>query len=248
MQIILNHLETARFGIAFARLEQPGADSEALAALLERADRDGVDVISSRVPCGDLATIHVLEAAGFRLMDTLTYWRIDLLAALPAEVPSPFSITDASPADAEACAAVAAAAFQDYLGHYHSDRRLDRDAADQAYVDWTQRLLTEPADGQLALVARAGNDCVGYLVGLQTASGSSEILLNAVDPAFQRQGAYTALLAAYLGRMQERGCSETSISTQLHNFRVQRVWRRLGFAPCAGFHTFHRWSVKEKGA
>lgn len=241
MRVERNALESDRFNVAFARLEDP-SDGQ-LKPVLRTADNAGIDVISTRVNTSSLAVVRALEGCGFRIMDTLVYYRVDIATAASATVHPPL-VRAASPADAYACARIAASAFHAYLGHYHADPRLGGDRADAAYVDWTTRLLCESTGDQIALCAHAGSVVVGFLVGVAREAGVGEIVLNAVDPAYQRQGCYHALLAAYFHLAARRGDTAAIISTQLQNYQVQRAWRRHGFQLFDSYHTLHRWRTE----
>lgn len=238
MKVERNALESARFGVAFARLTDPFTGE--LAAVVRAADRAGIDVISTRVSTADLPFVREVEDHGFRIMDTLVYHRVALPRSHPPKTAG-MTVGAASEEDTQACARIAASAFHDYVGHYHADPRLDAACADAAYVDWTERLLRDPADGQISLCARAGNAVAGFLVGVPRSGGASEIVLNAVDPGQQGQGGYAAMLTAYLGAVESRGDRAVIISTQLQNYRVQRAWHRHGFMLFDSYHTLHRW-------
>ena len=239
MKVEPNRLESDRFGVSFARLTDPVHDREAAEALLQEADGQGTDVISARVDADDLPTVRMLEDGGFRIMDTLVYYQRDLPA--PDLAMTGPEIIPGSAEHVPACAQIAARAFSGYLGHYHADPRLDAEAADLAYVDWTSRLLTESADGQIALCAVIDGQVSGFLIGVRRGEAASEIVLNAVDPGVEGQGCYGALLRRYLRHAGGRGDRQVVISTQLQNYRVQRAWRREGFHLFGSFHTLHRW-------
>lgn len=240
MKIEPSQLESERFGVAFARLTDAVHNRGAVAALLHEADARSTDVISARVNCDDLPTIGMLEDRGFRIMDTLVYYRRELsLDESTAE--GSVAVVAGSAENVAACAGIAARAFSGYLGHYHADPRLDPAAADAVYVDWVSRLLSSPAEGQIALCAVPDGRTSGFLIGARRGEAGSEIVLNAVDPAAQGQGCYGALLRRYLHDASVRGDREVIISTQLQNYRVQRAWRREGFDLFRSFHTLHRW-------
>lgn len=242
MEIRPGPLESDRFGVAMARLADPSDDRAELTDLLAQADREGTDVISARVNATDLATVRLLEDLGFRIMDTLVYYR----RSLPVDDRGPFDpgglvIIDGSVEQAAGCAAIAGRAFNGYFGHYHADPRLSLLAATEVYSDWITRLLTRPSDGQIALCAVRDGRPIGFIVGVRRDGTTSEIVLNAVDPSDQGSGCYGALLRHYLLNTSERLDREVIVSTQLQNYRVQRAWRREGLFLFDSHHTLHRW-------
>lgn len=247
MDVTENVMESARFGVRFARLTLADDDMEALGGVLDRADADGIDVTSVRADTLSLATVRALEDAGFRLMDTLVYYRRSLSPELTDRMEGAGKagsvIVPLSAADAEAAAAISRSAFAGYLGHYHADPRLADDAATEAYADWIYRALRTPTAGQVALGCTVEGRLAGFILGLPRAGGSSEITLNAVHPDAQRGGVYRALLRRYLVLAQAHGDHDVLISTQLQNHAVQRVWSREGFLLSHAWHTLHRWAV-----
>jgi ribosomal protein S18 acetylase RimI-like enzyme len=239
MPLEINDLETARFGIKAARLSDPSAPLDAVNAM---AAERGVRMITTRVEADELTRVHVLEADGYRLMDTLVYYvrRLDDLpdaAALPADV----EIRPAAPEEAPDVAEVARAAFRGYFGHYHADPRLDNTAADEAYVEWAETSVLEQTRDRLAIVALQKIHIVGFLTLRRTSAEEAEITLNAVHPAAQRGGLYSALIARSLHEGRAMGAERMSVSTQLTNAAVQRVWARKGFVFDRALYTFHKW-------
>jgi ribosomal protein S18 acetylase RimI-like enzyme len=240
--VVRSDLESRRFGVAFGRLDAATPQS-ALPAAISKADADGLQVLSTRVNATDLNYLGTLEDLGFRIMDTLVYYRRALtggsVGAALAELPEAFELNRA---DAEACSAIARHAFQGYMGHYHADPRLRGDAADAAYADWITRLLLTPSSDQISLGTASEQKLAGFLVGQPRENGASEIVLNAVSPDCRRAGHYSALLGEYLHRAEKRGDREVVISTQLQNYPVQRIWARAGFVLYSSFYTLHRWA------
>lgn len=239
MPIELNELETNRFGIVAARVTDVGAGPEAIDAA---AGYKGVQMLTARIPASDLSRVHDFEAAGYRLMDTLLYYTRDLCDLPPRLTPPEgLSCRSATSEDAEAVGRVARAGFSGYMGHYHADPRLQRAAADAAYVEWAVTSTARTLAAAPVLVAESNGRAMGFLTLRTNNSDEMEIVLNAVEPAFQGRGAYGALVIEALVLASARGCSRMITSTQINNYRVQRIWGRLGFLHSLSFYTFHKW-------
>jgi GNAT superfamily N-acetyltransferase len=242
--IIRNDLESACFGVEFGRLNAAAIPMSAFAGAIVQADADGLQVLSTRIDATDLPQVQTLEDLGFRVMDTLVYYRRKLTKASAAPAPANLSASsDLGGAAADAASAIARRAFHNYMGHYHADPRLSDEAADEAYADWIARLLRAPTPDQIALGSVKEGKLVGFLVGQPRNHGTSEIILNAILPEEQGGGRYTALLDDYMDRVAKRGDREVVISTQLQNYGVQRVWVRAGFTLYRSYHTLHRWAA-----
>lgn len=239
MPIEINALESARFGVVAARVRDPEASPAALDAA---ACRLGVQMLMTRVDCAAHSRIHALEASGFRLMDSLVHYERSLAEALPAisELEG-LVVRRVMPQDVSAVADVARAAFSNYIGHYHADPRINRAAADAAYVEWAETSAAQPSEMDRTVVVLSESRIAGFLMMRLNSPDEVQITLNAVDPALQRRGLYTRLVSQASVEAREMGASRVVTSTQINNFPVQRAWIGLGFRPYRCCHTFHKW-------
>jgi ribosomal protein S18 acetylase RimI-like enzyme len=101
--------------------------------------------------------------------------------------------------------------------------------------------VVDPAVADRVLLVEVDGAVVGFLTLRFNNDLESEIVLNGVDPEYQRRGLYSALVEAALALSSTRGATRCIVSTQLTNRSVQRVWARLGFELSAARHTFHLW-------
>lgn len=239
--LVLNDLETKRFGVVCARLDGQGETLPDLSEINRLARDLGVNMISTRVDGTALDRVHALEADGYRLMDCLVYYE-RRLSDLPEPIgpPEGCSVRWADAADVSEIADVARAAFKGYFGHYHSDPRLPEDAADAAYVEWAET-SAEGGDGSLVLVVEDRDGICGFLVFRQTGASVFEIVLNAVAPRARRRGHYRSLLSHAVSFAAEKGGNAIRISTQISNIAVQREWGRQGFEISRSVFTLHKW-------
>lgn len=239
MLIELNDLETTRFGIVAAKVIDATASPEAIAAA---AHAKGVQMLTVRVDVSDLPRVHALEAAGYQLMDTLVYYRRELTELPPTrQLANEVTLRQATPKDAASVAKLVREAFAGYVGHYHADPRLADTAADAAYVEWAETSTARVSLETPVLLAEIAETAAGFLTLRRNSPDEMEIVLNAVDPANQGQGLYTALVAAALPLSRETGAERIITSTQINNYAVQRVWSRLGFFHCRSCYTLHKW-------
>jgi len=236
MPIEFNELETRRFGIRCAKIVR---DQAPLAEINMAAHDQGIQFLSVRVSTNHIARTQEFEVDGFRIMDTLVYYHLDLTSLIdPPTADAEIAIRHAQKSDANSVAELAGKAFAGYFGHYHADRRLSREEADAVYVDWAKSsvLLADPIRPVLVAISE------GSLSGFLTANvKEGEIALNAVHPDWQRRGIYSALLEHTLKIFQASGCLGAIISTQINNVPVQRVWAKRGFRLQESFYTLHKW-------
>ena len=132
-------------------------------------------------------------------------------------------------------------AFLDYVGHYHADPRLSNSAATEAYVEWAENLVKGSCNDNPVWIAVSGEHIVGFLALKKNSQDEDEIILNAVEPEKQGRGVYAALLNNAICQSASRRRHRIIISTQINNYRVQRVWAKYGFLLERGFYTFQKW-------
>jgi len=243
--VSLSAIDEDRFGIVTAR--DPRFTVGTLPETLRFCRERSVRMLVARCDAADLPAAQAMEAAGGRLMDTLVYWGRDLARPGPDEAPRA-PVRALAPADTDAVRRVAAAAFQGYFGHYHADPRLDRRKSDEAYASWAERSCADPAVASKVLGVEHEGRVAGFLTLLGRGPDEQEIVLNGVDPAFQRHGLYRALVLAAIQHARAERARRLVVSTQLTNVGVQKTWARLGFELDRAYYTFHLWFDGAGGA
>lgn len=238
MPLELNELETARFGVVAAHLVDTKASMESVD---RAASRLGVEMLTARIDVGELSTVHLLEAAGFQLMDTVvSYGRLTSNYSTQSN-PGEMMIRLAEPSDAADVGAIAGQAFRDYYGHFHADPRLDGGAADAAYVEWAEVSTANIDNSRPVLLCCEDDSVLGFLTLRNIGEPIAEIVLNAVAVDHRRRGIYAALVESALVHAERAGTARLTVSTQINNYNVQRVWARLGFVHECSVYTFHKW-------
>ncbi len=239
MPIELNELETRRFGVVCGHVTDPCASPEEIDLA---ACRMGVAMLTIRLSSRKLEIVHALEMNGFRLMDTLVVYS-SRLADIPEDAEGPEGVTTslARASDADAIERIAREAFSNYLGHYHSDPRLDQTAATDAYVDWARRSIETPPAGVGTLIACKDGTAIGFLTFRMNTDREGEVLLNGVSSYYRQIGVNRYMLSRVQRIMIDSGRSSLLTSTQVTNAAAQRVWVRRGFLPEYSFYTLHKW-------
>lgn len=238
MRLEINNLESSRFGRTIAHVSDFGSDLGEIDVL---ARQSRIELIFARVEVSNVSLVQHLEAIGFRLMDTLVWYSVEVEKAVVVPQTSELQVRTSRVEDIESIGRIAASAFRNYSGHYHSDQRLDRLAADAAYVDWAERTVTEAHPVNPVLVSCFESQPVGFLSMRGVGSATAEIVLNAVMPAFQGRGVYSQLVSHAIGLAAMRGSLRVAVSTQIDNYGVQRVWSRHGLVHEKSLYTLHKW-------
>lgn len=230
--------DTRRFGVRVCRCR---VDHGTAALLADAIRRSAADITIVRSEAGTSAFVWELAQAGFHVVHAgvLVYYRTQLReiddvacgrSALPIDV--------ASGDDADAVAGIAEQAFSGFRSHYGASPIFRPPDVLAGYQEWARHCAL---DGQhVVLVARNEHGLVGFLAYKPDADGSSaEIVLNAVLPSSFNQGIYTALIRSAMQRLVRAGCRNLRVSTQVHNYAVQKVWAREGFHLYLALDTFH---------
>jgi GNAT superfamily N-acetyltransferase len=233
-------LESDRFGLTIARatLVENELDAGALARELMRSR---VDVAILRLPAGPDLGIATLPTLGFSPIhaDTLVTYSCDLARHTPHAPSNPsLQIRSAAPGDVPGITELVRTVFAEYRNHYWANPLLAREDIVGGYCEWAVSHIG--ADNRTCWVA-----CVdGRIAGLACSAfdvpnGRCQGVLHGVSPDFARQRIYTDLIRFTQSYFRERGFSTLEISTQVGNFRVQRLWAKEGFTLERAMDTYH---------
>jgi len=232
-----SQIDSDRFGVRVARaLVVP----ENLPRVLDFCAAEKIDLIIARCSTNDLVAAQNMEMHGFALMDTLVYYRFDLLKrAIPED--KGLLVRTLQPEDKEQVRSVAKEAFKGYLGHYHADRRLDRRKCDETYASWAERSCIAKSAADEVLVAEHNGEVAGFATLRLNSPQEVEGLLFAVAPGWQGRGVCGSFMIHSLRWAASQGAQRMVISTQVTNVSMQKVWCRVGFEPSHSYYTFHKW-------
>ncbi len=94
-------------------------------------------------------------------------------------------------------------------------------------LDWWESLLTDSEfDRDLAFVAKAGDEVVGFCL-CWTSSFVKDLV---VDAGWRNRGIGTALLSTAIVSLAARGAEEVALKVDIYNGTAQRLYRSFGFA------------------
>lgn len=232
-----SELDSSRFGIRIARAH---IVPETLSRVLDFCAAEKIDFLVARCATSDLIAAQNMQKLGFQLMDTLVYYRFDLSGRQIPKDKSVFPVRPLRQEDCERVRAIASAAFKGYMGHYHADRRLERDRCDEAYASWAERSCTKAAADEV-LVAEHEGHVAGFGSLRLNSAQEAEGLLYAVTPGLQGRGVCPSLMIGSLDWTRSQGAHRMLISTQITNVSMQKVWCRVGFEFSHSYYTLHKW-------
>jgi len=234
--ISLSRIETERFGLRIFRGLVDQLDEQ---NVLDTAIDDDIDIVMLRLPEQRQYQLARLDRTGLPwfVAGTLVWYETDLVGYSPAEpAHRDISFVLARPEHAAVLDDLVSDIFGDYRNHYASNPLLSRAAILANYQDWVRRYTT--GEGRICWLVRQGDGFVAFVTcGFDRAS--AEIVLNGVRPSASGRGIYTDLVRYVQRHFKDRGMRTLEISTQSHNYAVQRVWNREGFRLRNAFLTVH---------
>ncbi len=245
MNIAISDIDCMRFDVVTAKCIV--GEPKELMLIDEWCRQHQVEFVIARVSTNDIRLAQDMENAGYRLMDTLVYFKRDLVPADLAviDVPSGYRIEYNGRPSAEEMEKTAALAFENYIGHYHADSSLPASKSDAVYSSWAfnSAVSTEVANQIISVYSEnsLGGSKLAAFATLNYKQNQSEGVLFGVHPAHRQRGLHKVLVRAAIVCSAQRGCTSIISSTQLNNLQVQKNWVRQGFLPTDSFYTFHHW-------
>ena len=242
MNISLSELDETRFGVVTAKANLDGQDN--LANVTRWCVEKGVEFLIARIPVEDVYLVQDMESSGFFLTDTLIFYKNAQVNESPCNSPEGYSWRLATERDAGEVGILSEKIFNNYHGHYHADRKLNKSDCDSVYSSWAVNSCLNKNFCDAMIIIEFRTAIVGFLTVKTVGHEICEIVLNGVDPNFQNKGLYALLISLAKKWALERQLKAVIVSTQLNNLAVQKVWCRQGFEPYKSFYTFHKWFAK----
>ncbi len=201
----------------------------------------GFQMVSARVPLGDLKTVQAMEHEGAILTDILVTFRFDparprLSSALPDVEVGP-----AHREDAEELIRLGGTIFT--VDRFHGDPNIPRRKSDELYSKWVSNSLKGMAN--VVLVARKKGEVAGFLTckvdQLNQDCKFGVIDLVGVDPSYGGQGVGHQLVRSAVEWFAPRVHS-LYVGTQAANSRAVRLYEKSGFLNVCSEATLHLWA------
>jgi len=235
--VIRSAPDSARFGLEILRGRLDTVEPKALAKALVAA---GADVAILRIPAGQSARIHELRRWALPVLhaDTLVHYRCDLSRHAPAALRNEdLALSLAGAEDLTELRALVAGTFRDYTSHYHANPLFPRDDILAGYQEWAEGHLSRKG-GSLWIARRAGR-IVAFAACQDHAGDEAEGILYGVAPDAAGGGVYGDLIRHTQAVARRRGARSMTVSTQVGNYAVQKVWSREGFHLYEALDTYH---------
>lgn len=230
--------DTQRFGMVVHRTFCDSVDEADQA--LRNANEDGAELLILRFPstATSLGAWMLGLAHRWTFADTLVYYQRPIKKRLTMPCNPSYQQRLASADDAERVARLINELFTGYPSHYRWNPLTDKpEELGQGYAEWAHRLvsdrstfcyLVESDDGDLAAAA-----CTQML------GDRGDVLVGGVSAKHGRQGLYRWIVDGTYNCLLDRRIEAQQISTQVHNYAVQKVWTRCGMEIFKAVQTVH---------
>lgn len=231
--------ESARFGFRVFRATLADLPSPRLvqAAIFQAR----ADLVILRIPANHLGHLSTLEQTGFPFLvaDTLVYCSAPLDAASPSRLRNAdLEFTKVSTAELPILDRLIEGSFGNYRNHYDANPLLSRADFLAGYSEWARSFASSTDGSKSAWLVRRSGTPVAFLTGSE-AEGEATTVLGGVVPQEAGKGIYTDLIRFSKRHYAERGCNTMTVSTQVDNVAVQKVWAREGFSLARAVSTIH---------
>lgn len=235
-KIFKSEKESRRFNMNILRATMHSFDVQELNDEILKAN---ADLTVLRLPCEDLAQVSKLELMGFPFFqaDTLVYYDCDFEKHTPLGLKNTdLFFIKATIAEKEKLAQMVDVIFPGYTNHYNSNSFIDKKNIVEGYKEWALDFL-EQDNKYVFIVARNGQG-IGFIT-CSVAGEEAEIVLNGVMPEASGGGVYTDIIRYLQSFLINLDIKILKVSTQVHNYAVQKVWNREGFVLSKAFATIH---------
>ena len=235
--------ETRRFGFTVTRATVPlgnaASDDDVVAAVKSSAsDLVIVRFDERRKELGVL--LQRIEGVECIHADTLVYYEWNLRRLQAAAAGEKNLAIELSKSFGDV-AGVLRESFKNYRNHYSANPRLAASVTVTAYEEWASNLLRNETSRAFVARDETSGEVTGFvLLSLAETDRIAEVALNAVRPAAQRGGVYSALMRAAAEYLVGLGTIDRLyISTQSENLAVIAAWQKLGLKPFLSLETHH---------
>lgn len=235
-----SRLDSDRFGLRVFRAHAAQVDGRQLFGEIVAND---ADIAIVRVPAGSGGQLQRLGRYGMHPIhaDTLVYYQVPLADRVPQPLRNADLVfAEATDDDADELEALVAGTFDGYVSHYHANPRLDPTLILAGYTEWAAGYLAGDGHDRIAWVARRDGVIVAFACCRHDEQRQEcEGVLYGVHPDHSGGGIYGDLIRYTQAQYRARGYRTMTVSTQIWNLAVQKVWAREGFVLDRAYDTFH---------
>lgn len=233
-----SEIESKRFGLRVVRGQVERLD---LDALLLEIDTLRADVAMVRVPVTKQYTIPSLEALGIPCIcaDTLVSYKCNLASYEPQPLRNPhLEYVRCDESHHAELDALVDKCFKNYTNHYYSNPVLDKSDILSGYKEWARTYAMGNGPSQKCWIVRRAEKILGFAT-CHFDGTKCEGVLYCVVPEASGIGLYSDLIRFTQSHFKSAGFRMMTVSSQIQNYTVQKVWALEGFRLAGAEVTLH---------
>ncbi len=198
--------------------------------IIKELINNSVDLAIIRVPVESIHNLYRLENLNipYIVADTLVYYKVRL---------SDYQINQIINKDIEfiECAEknivelrkIVSEIFQEYHNHYYSNPYLNRNDILEGYIEWAINYIRTIKKDRFVFLVKKQNNYIAFLTcSISFKKKEGIIVLNGVLSSESGKLIYSDMIRFIQSYMKNLGIERIVISTQVHNYAVQKVWIR----------------------
>lgn len=240
-----SELESRRFGYRVFRGNADHIDPQQTLIFLLNNE---VDIAILRLPSMHTDIFAALNELGmpYIVADTLVHYHCNLSTYEPKTIMNKdLSFEATTERDVPVIDELVSSIFRDYTNHYYANPFMKKKDILEGYKEWVRNYITGKQSGRLSWVVKKSNQLAGFI----TCSFENDLcegVLYGVRSELAGGGVYSDYIRFSQNYFKKKGFKTMKVSTQVHNFAVQKVWAREGFYMREAFNTIHLNSFLQK--
>lgn len=232
--------DTEFFERRIARVVDTHLNAERMQAILEWCSDRRIECLYFPADLDERQTIRLAEEHGFHLVEVRLNYETSLKSWDPQTRPRQaegLSVRPGSPQDVPAIQEIAKNSYVN--SRFYFDENFSQAQWQNYYRAWVKKSFEGGAE--LALVAEAEGEILGYITGLVTGEKEGWYELTGVKEGSRRSGIGHELFRSGLDWYVQHGIEYLWVSTQGRNLPTQRMIQRHGFISRSCQLYYHKW-------
>jgi hypothetical protein len=210
--------------------------------ILNFVSENNVDFIFFRISSDKLNQVINLDRTPFPYLvaDNLLYYSCNLKEADYRQLRNKDLVFEQAKAcDAALLENMVTEIFDGYKNHYFTNPFLDKTIIVDGYKEWVINYLNGESSKLVFKASKNGEVIAFATCSFDQKEGNCEGVLYGVLPQFSGGGIYTDLIRHTKNYFKEQNYRIMKVSTQSHNFAVQKTWVKENFFLSESYNTIH---------
>lgn len=204
---------------------------------------NSVDIAIIRVPVESIHNLYRLENLNipYIVADTLVYYNVDLSNnPINPIINKDIEFIECTKRNVAELGMLVSEIFQEYHNHYFSNPFLNRNDILEGYIEWANNYIRTIKKDRIVFLVKKQNNYIGFATcSISFEKNEGEGVLYGVLSSESGNKIYSDMIRFTQLYMKNLGIKRMIVSTQVHNYAVQKVWIREGFSMYSACNTIH---------